>query len=272
VVRINSDNPQSREILLRDPTIWGARFSRDARYFAKAGSSKVSVYDLERGVLWRERNFTDPMSPGAGVFPLAVSPNGNLLITSLPSSDLFTVWDLVNDREVTSWRTKGVPQAFTPDGSEAVEFLPSGRSAFRSVLSGEIREGNSTVPNATGAHYSPDGRIVAVSSWQGSVTILDGRSLEELRQVQGFLQSAHCVSFSPDGQRLLAGGSGQEAVKIWTVAGGHELLTLPGEGSVFHSCAISRNGRVLAALNQNEILHIWRAPSLEEIDPTKARP
>jgi WD40 repeat protein len=43
------------------------------------------------------------------------------------------------------------------------------------------------------------------------------------------------------------------------------LITLPGEGSMFSATSFSPDGSVLAASNSQGLLHVWRAPSFEEI-------
>ena len=76
---------------------------------------------------------------------------------------------------------------------------------------------------------------------------------------------AHSVAFSPDAQRLAIGSNGNEALKLWDVEGVQELLTLPGQGSMFHATAFSPDGSVLASCNSEGLLHVWRAPSFEDI-------
>lgn len=50
-----------------------------------------------------------------------------------------------------------------------------------------------------------------------------------------------------------------------------ELLTLQGQGSMFDSVTFSPDGNLLASTNARGILHVWRAPSFEEIAQHDAR-
>ncbi|MEO6033641.1 MAG: WD40 repeat domain-containing protein, partial [Verrucomicrobiota bacterium] len=78
------------------------------------------------------------------------------------------------------------------------------------------------------------------------------------------------VALSPDGERLVTGSDGKEAIKFWDVQSHEELLTLEGQGSMFSMTAFSSDGAVLGTLNsydsKRSILHLWRAPSWAEIE------
>ena len=84
------------------------------------------------------------------------------------------------------------------------------------------------------------------------------------------MQGAASAAFSPDGQRLVAGSAGKEAIKLWDVDSHEELLALKGQGSMFHMTAFSPDGAVLGSMNgadaKRGVLHLWRAPSWAEIE------
>lgn len=117
----------------------------------------------------------------------------------------------------------------------------------------------------SGIAFSPDGRWLAAVSILGIGQLWDTATAGMSAPLQGFLQGTHSVAFSPDAQRLAIGSNGNEAVKLWDVQGGQELLTLPGQGSMFSTTAFSPDGSVLASSNSEGILHLWRAPSFEDI-------
>jgi len=113
--------------------------------------------------------------------------------------------------------------------------------------------------------FAPDGNSFAVASEQGFGQLWDTVGLREVAAFRGFLLGVHSVAFSPDGRRLAFGSNGREAVKLWDLASRQELLTLEGEGSLFRRTRFSPDGNLLGALNSNGTLHLWRAPSWEEI-------
>jgi WD40 repeat protein len=76
----------------------------------------------------------------------------------------------------------------------------------------------------------------------------------------------HSTVFLPDGRRLATGGSGNEAMMLWDVAGFERVLTLPAKAGQLRQAAFSRDGNVLGALSGsrgNSALLLWRAPSWE---------
>ena len=80
----------------------------------------------------------------------------------------------------------------------------------------------------------------------------------------------HGVTFSPYERRLAASGDGVEAVKIWDTDSWQELLTLSGEGSGHYRVKFSTDGSMLGSLSNEGPLHIWRAPSWEEIEAAES--
>ncbi len=85
--------------------------------------------------------------------------------------------------------------------------------------------------------------------------------------LRGVLLGVHSVAFSGDGKRLAIGsGKNEEALKLWNTESWQEVLTLEGQGSMFWSTVFSPDGNAILAGNHTGIVHIWRAPSWEEIN------
>ncbi len=64
---------------------------------------------------------------------------------------------------------------------------------------------------------------------------------------------------------MAAGGDGKEAVKLWDIRSLEEVLTLEASGSTYDRTAFSPDGNILGSSTKLGTLHIWRAPSWEEI-------
>jgi len=122
-----------------------------------------------------------------------------------------------------------------------------------------------------GMEISPDGRLAAGAYESGTVQLWDLVTLKPTVTLRDFLLGAHSVAFSPDGKRLAAGSNGAEAVKLWDTDRWQELLTLPGEGSMFTWTKFSADGRYLVAMNSSGLVHLWSAPSMDEIATTETR-
>jgi WD40 repeat protein len=120
--------------------------------------------------------------------------------------------------------------------------------------------------------FSYDGRYFGLPSNLGYATVWELSTLREAGTFGGFLMSASGVGFSPDNKRLAVGSDGKEAVRIWDLETRQELLTLEGQGSVFFSIEFSPDGNLLGAMNLRGTLHLWRAPSWQEIKEAEAAP
>ena len=118
---------------------------------------------------------------------------------------------------------------------------------------------------------SPNGEMAAAADSSGTVRIWSVSTLEELKTLKGFRLGSHSVAFSPDSRRLVAGSNRREAVKLWDVATWQEVLTLSGEGSRFGGLTYSPDGRYLLAINDAGLVHLWTAPTWEEIAAEEAK-
>jgi WD40 repeat protein len=97
------------------------------------------------------------------------------------------------------------------------------------------------------------------------VRVWDVATLRTVATLKSFRLGSHSAAFSPDGRRLASGSNGREAVRFWDVETWQEVLTLSGEGSRFGTVKFSPDGRYLLAINDAGLVHLWTAPTLEEI-------
>jgi WD40 repeat protein len=153
----------------------------------------------------------------------------------------------------------------SPDPSVVFHDFRSGRISRPSIADGRLT-------SLTFASSSPDGKLIVLGHDLGVVTVWETASLNQgatphlVKTLGGILMSFHGATFFADGSRLLAGSSGSEAIKVWETQGYNELLTLEGDGSFFYNIHFSADGSFLGALNAQGKLHLWRAPTWEEIN------
>jgi WD40 repeat protein len=124
----------------------------------------------------------------------------------------------------------------------------------------------------SGIAFSPELDLVAAVTEAGWLKVWELPSGVERFGLRGHLMGIHGVAFSPDGQRLATGGSGREALKLWDVVDGQQVMVLAAEGSLFKVLQFSASGDMILASHSNEnIAHLWRAPSWEEIAAEEAK-
>lgn len=163
--------------------------------------------------------------------------------------------------------------AFAPDGRRRVALGMSGTGTLTDgvtvALTLDIRQ-------VSDAAFSADSSMLAVSSELGFTGVWRTAELRQAGRVRplmklgGFQMSPHSVGFSPDGRRLAAGGNGSQAVKLYDLPSGQEVLTLAGTAASFIRVEFSPDGSMIAAVNEQRELHLWRAPTLAEIDAAEA--
>jgi WD40 repeat protein len=242
-----------------------ACFSGDGRYVATASMDGAGqVWDLQQGRILNE------VAPKEGWgLPVAFLDGSNHLVTQQGRDGGFREWDVTTGRETRRWpfAAPGLPwkKAISSDGQRVVVVDGEGTGEWHDLATGQDKRLDLQLKQVNATALSPNGRLLAAVSVLGIGQVWDTVAERSLATLQGFLQGAHSVTFSPDGQRLAIGSNGNEAIKLWDVESLQELLTLKGHGSMFNSTAFSPDGSVLASCNSQGILHIWRAPSFEEI-------
>jgi WD40 repeat protein len=204
------------------------------------------------------------------VIPLTFLADGNRLVFASATERRLFDWDLVVNREIQSW-----PQplghitgsSISPDQRQLVMAGIEGDVSIRNLA-----EQSSTRPhldfleaNGNGA-FAPSGKLLAWPSNLGYARVWDTGSWGEVATLRGFLNAAESVAFSPDGHRLAAsGGVPSDALKLWTVDSWQEVLTLHADGSVFGQAAFSPDGNALGVVTASGLLHVWQAPSWDQI-------
>jgi WD40 repeat protein len=107
--------------------------------------------------------------------------------------------------------------------------------------------------------FSPDGRLLAVGSLDGTVGLWDVAAAREVRRFNAEGQVAG-VAFSPDGRYLAAGG-GQRGktgeIRLWDTHTGKEINAIRGRADLIVSVAFSPDGRTLAYGSRDGTLCLW---------------
>jgi len=178
-------------------------------------------------------------------------------------------WDSRTGKELQSWHTPPEyfdgAMGFSPDERWCVVLGYDGHSFLRNLVDQSQRNLDLDALEAAYADFSADGKHFAVASDLGFTRVWDTATWRQEALIGGFLNGAHSVAFSPDGKRLATGSGGKEAVKLCETDSWQDVLTLEGEGNDFQNIAFSTDGNALGWLNQSGVLHLWRAPSWEEI-------
>ena len=257
------------------------------------GSQKDGGLALIHAVSGEELNrvtvLTDLSSPGewtgAGqdanaVFPVGFSQNGERLLVVArmkPNVSRCVIYRVSDLSEVGSWilRSNEIKEspsaALSPDGTLVVA---SGYWGLRLLTLGQAAENTEVL--FKGNHlmqvldYSPDGQILAVGGSRKKIYLLNPKTGQTMAELIGHFSSIAALRFSPDGRRLASLASDKlDAVKIWDVATGREILTLETAGDWNRQIEWSPDGNAILVIGGNGATQVWRVPSVEEIEKTE---
>jgi WD40 repeat protein len=119
-----------------------------------------------------------------------------------------------------------------------------------------------------GLAFSPDGRRLATTSWDGTARVWDlddGQEIVTFTGHKNALESATVfgVTFSLDGQRVFTAGDryGRE----WDATTGEELRTFSGEGLDVFGLALSPDGGRLAIGRADGSVTVWDVDSGDKV-------
>ena len=181
----------------------GIAFSPDGQFLASAGENgTVFFWDTRTGAKRLSLSGHGPsVTPGVfeGIFTVAFSPDGNSLATG-GADGIIRVWDISK--------------------------MYSDESASQSMSSGEELFSLTSHETAVlDVDFSPDGRLLVSSDFEGVAIVWDLVAHEPLFNILSATSIVSDVDFSPDG-RFLALASHDGLAYVWDVEKQQEWLTL----------------------------------------------
>ncbi len=205
--------------------VWWVGFSRDGETLLTAGADQtVKFWDLAEGQAWVHL----PEQTGP-VLALAFSPDGRILATAADGEAVVRLWDVAHKPEA---QARG----------------PSPRWRFGLVC------GHTAAVGAVA--FSPDGKVLASASNDGTVRLWDAAAGLEHQVLRGHGDRALAVAFAPDGATV-ASGSRDRDVRLWDAATGTLRATLRGHTADVAALAFAPDGRTLASASHDGTVRLW---------------
>jgi eukaryotic-like serine/threonine-protein kinase len=250
--------------------VFEVRFSPDSHLLAVTDvSGRLAVWNFQA-----HRLVTNFAAHGdlAGFLGSSFLHGGKSILT-YGRDGIAKEWDTATWRELSQWPLNRIsmPLSYVESSMSATGLLAFKADSDPHIQICPVEDLNKCTQivcpgRAAAIALSPDGKTLAAACENGDLLFWDTRTLESLGDLHNVLLGLHSVAFSNDGRRIVAGSNGKEAIKIWDADSREELATLEGRGSLFRNARVSADGSLIAARNWNGILHVWRAPSWEEIE------
>ncbi|MEX0716445.1 MAG: Gfo/Idh/MocA family oxidoreductase [Planctomycetaceae bacterium] len=242
--------------------------------FSPAGNLLVGGA-YQKGIAWNvddQRPEFELRGHRGYVTGVAFSPDGRGIATS---SDDMTVrtWNAADGAPgivIADFEHPVQAVAFSPDGST---LATAAGDPDRVTKPGDVRlwdaatgDERATLPAphkraATDVAFSRDGRFLATTSEDETVSVYEVGTLKALGFFAKHQRPTNAALFAPDGEKVIsaAGGraKGGDTVMIWNRADGDPLATIPAHEQPVLAIALSPDARTLASGGKDKSLAFW---------------
>ena len=204
----------------------------------------------------------------SGVFHVTYSLDGKMMATS-SKDHTARLWDAATGNllfTLAGHKQSVYSSSFSPDGKFLATASEDRTLKLWDTTTGkELRNFVGHGEDVYCVQFSPDGTKLASGCSDRHVCIWEVATGNRLQTLQAHSGRVLCVAFSPDGGRLVtscasnASNASEAAgeVRIWDVAVGKEIYTLPPRNSGVVTVAFSPDGKRLAGSSLKQPIKIW---------------
>ncbi len=189
---------------------------------------------------------------------VAISPDGRLLATGAGNAEV-TLWAVPERKLLRKFDSRYLAKALviTPDSELLLIANGTGDLLMWSLPEGRLVN---TVRGMGGdaLAIAPNGQVVAAGVGN-NIECLALPGGTGLRTLKGHEKLVSALAITPDGN-LLASGSWDTTVRLWSMWDGSHLTTITGHKDSIYGLAISPDGRILASGSADKTIRLWWLP------------
>jgi len=263
---------RERTLLAQEPCPWPEFFSDDSRTLcARAGVSATGLrllrWDLEATNAVPQTTLLKLQRTNAVAFT-ASSPGQNLYaVVQNGIPGVISLWNPFTGEalgQLTN-RWQGNPRLFSPDGRKLLSFASMHQLRVTDLTSpAKPALVQVNAESVLSAAFSPEGQTLALGCSDHTIRLWEIAPCREMAVLAGHQERVGVVAFSPDG-RTLASSAGR-TLKLWSVPSQRPVAAFPRNQISFCFIAFTPDGRTLVAGDWSGQIHLWRVPTLDEID------
>jgi WD40 repeat protein len=262
--------------------IGGVAIAPDGKTLVSGGEEKIKLWNLVDGKLIRSFeggiNSDVTFSPDGNILATqntAISRNGKGISDEYKIN--IKLWDVVTGKQIRTLQTEYDEYlssfAFSPDGNTIASsgvnkvsteqrkangskllqkeiFIPSNKTIkLWDVATGkEIRTINAHDKDVRQVVFSPDGTILASTSWDNTIKLWNWKTGQEIRSFKG----SESIAISPDGKILVGNSddsnSSDSSIKLWNLETGEEIRNIAYNTSFsdIQNLTFSPDGKTIA--------------------------
>jgi WD40 repeat protein len=180
--------------------------------------------------------------------PRATQPRDEKLI-----ADFYGVHDYL--LSCTAWSHQGI--RFLSDHRRVLA-REDGAVAIVDALTGVVRR---RFPLGNGREdcscVSPNDAYVAGDFEDGTIHVWNAETGQELAVLKHSSEWIRSMLFSPDSTRLFSCAAGEDQIRIWDVATGHQLYTLPGSDLVVEFSPDKNHLLTAGEEDRRDMAYLW---------------
>jgi WD40 repeat protein len=217
-------------------------------------------------------DYQKPLNLKVKVNGVAFSPNGRFIAT-VDDSHKLKIWNREGKLLGEHQSKHSIEKVAVSPDSQLVATATDARSIeIRQVKNGKIFKilhldnGGINPEKSAGIldiKFSGDGRFIAASSMDKTVTLWSLPSGELFQILKGHQDWVYSISFSPDSQLIASSGGGSDrTLRIWQCSNGKLLKTIERAHNDAFRLTFSPEGKWIATAGDDQAIKLWDVRSI----------